>query len=616
MAHARTLTVSDFPGDFIDRSIVDVGRVSRIGVGSTEPLWEIKLRRLQRPNEITQRSAPNEYTAQIGARIFYALALASIWNGRDLQNRNGPYISEGILFNADDQRIVWRTNSNPVIVCTERVPDAIPCVEVPLSGHPIAEFAHVRCSEIIRFYFCELPSLSQFLFDFSDGTRINEKLFVQRHTKVEDDLVTIKPTSTISNDKHANFVGGLLGHQPSARSLAHIAHSARAANVAGEPVRPTALLPLEGVTKWDVLGVPRYAEIRTKSASFTHVPTLMISNIRTCFSEIDYPDVTIIRDAETKKPPTERVRDIPSLGGIIRENVKITSEEPPGARVTFEEETFLSSISARPNIVRPRPKVIHRKGKNDPRDAIHVAEATQIIQEVSALGGSGGPSNIGMIDAPPSGPSPDHVFEDESAEPEDRSSLPSLFSNSGIALPRVEHTPWIDVPDAFQPFLRAGNLLVAEHAIAKNVTFCGKAISMEDDTIPLLRLPDEWGDEMYCDASPTGFRRILSMAIAIDDFQLLLLNIERRESEIGRLGPCAFFVRGQFSPFAISNAIHSRLVSKSGWPDRSTHAGDFWSRRLKHPRNSSRSTHKAAQKIEEAVTICAYRAKQPHLRFA
>lgn len=606
-------TLSDLPPDSQERVVVNIGPVSRSGPGSTEPIWTIGLRNRDENSQPLSESTYQEIPAAAG--VLHSLPIGSTWKAQKAKDPFGPWPSQKIKIDASGQRLIWREEYDPIFVRPTPTRNAIPCIEVPLAGHPHGFTAVVRCSEIIRFFFGRPPVLVRHIFDFSDGVNVNEHLFVSGRTKISADQVVIRPAKRLTSDVYATFIGALLGHGPSARSLAEIASSARHAHQNGKPVLPHASIPIEGVVQWEVLATMRPIYELDGSEVICCRQALMISNIQTSWDMPLWPnDVIVDSDSRVSKPPGNQNPQTISSAETIRDDVQITSTELPGAHASIASEVLQDLFGSRPNMQTPKGTVRHQPTSSDERESIRLAGTAEQLSQVSALDGSGGASNIGSMSAGAESIAADHeVGEDDELEPKDRSLLPSIFKDTGLTLPEVLVTAWPDVPPEFRPFISAGHELKGRLKHLRSVDFLGQAASDAGTSPRLLHLPAEWGKIVECSESITGRRRALAMRLKFDYAVFLLLNIERRASEMGRLGPCSFISLEGLTPAFTANVLKWRLDMNEGWPNRSTHNGDFYSRRLKHPAATKTAIKKTVNKLEEAVDILGRKIGRPGL---
>ena len=241
--------------------------------------------------------------------------------------------------------------------------NAVPCIEVPLVGSGAGATAIVRCSEILRFFFGGLPVLIQNVFDFSDGVKTNDQLFVRERTKISAEKVVLQPTKRLRSDAHAAVIASFLGHLPSAKSLGRTAVSAREASQGGGPIHPITLIPIDGLAEWTVLAVERPVYDLDYLENETVQRSLMIAHIRTCLDDTTWPEVEIISDSTSQRPPAgKRAKSIPT-GEVVTENVQITSSELPGSLASMETESVDMMFDARPNM--PVPKRAKKTARID-----------------------------------------------------------------------------------------------------------------------------------------------------------------------------------------------------------------------------------------------------------
>lgn len=603
------ISLSSLPLDAQERFVVSVGPVSRIGPGSTEPRWQVGFKTRGAASDLP--SGQSYVAIPVAAGVLYNVPIGSMWRGNTSQNLYGPWPAQKIKIDASNQRIVWRQGHNPVSIQETPTRGALPCIDIPLVGHPLYKSAIVRCSEIVRFFFGGLPVLVRHIFDFSNGVKVNDHLFVSNQTRISADQVVIRPTRKLSNDAQAALVAGFLGHEPSARSLGCIASSARKAHQNNEPVFPQALIPIDGIAEWNVLGVEHPVYELDETGIVDRRLALMVANIQTSWDEVRWPEVSVLSDTKGPKPPTDRNTRIISSAETVRDDHTITSTELAGSHASVDSEAFEMMFGARPNMRQPKPTIRHQQAQLEDRESIRVAGTAEQLNEVSALGGGSGSPHIGSIAPGSSLVAADHEYEGEEPEPIDRSSLPSIFEDVGLVLPTKAETDWTQVPNEFFPFVHAGAQLKDHLPNLSSVDFVGQPASEAMETLNLLQLPPEWGRKVVCKDSPTQLRRALVMRLVFENAGILILSLERRASEVGRMGPCSFISSETLPPAFIANALKWRLDSSAGWPSRSTHDGNFHSRRLKHAQATRSEIPKTVNKIIETVSVLSYRTGHP-----
>lgn len=581
--------------------VTRVSSVNGVSTRDTEPLWQAVFQEqsMPEPGELDYRA--QIIRCNVPASNLHYMLLASLWSEQSLSIPSGRGRLQKVKINAESQSLLWRKDSSANYQFFEqRQKDAVPYVYIA-SHDSSLDGVVVRCSEIIRFYFGPSGHLLKYMFDFANGVEHNDALFDASRTHwINEDTFLISPADKIRDDKEANFIAAQISYAPSRYSLAKIASSARDLQIAGQPVWPEATVPIDGISTWNVIGVIRNIEIVAFGGSRKKVNVLGIASIVQCNAQPKWPNIQILRPSTSKRPPTVTDADrIPTPGGV-KESAIIVSDQVSSGSIRVDMRPMQDISSARPQLIQQSPTVITSYEGNRNDAVITVAAVQEPVHELSAIEGAGGDDRVGAISTVPDGKEPTrkgNSANQNEIDPLERSNLPTLFRPFEHELLQRVTTSIDQLPDAFKPIVRAGQIIADRKKIGEEQWFVDLWTNAEHTSVELLDLPESWGANVHCPDSPTGCRRTLSMFIRFADIEACVLDIEpRRPGEIAAY--CILTTRpNSITTNLISSIVHWRLFSKSneietgggtkhgkskGWPDRESHSGNFWSHSFRH----------------------------------
>lgn len=581
------------PADGERRRIVSVGPVRREGQLPQEPHWKVSWERLTTDSHSDADQEPEEqrnFEAHwLGAGLLKDLAIASLWEGDTLTKPNDPKRARSLHISTKGQRL-WQRLANDSRKTPRFSPyrpevDAPPYLYLPIGQNYYADYALIRCSEIIRFYFAQVSKISSYLFDF-DSDCNNPALYSAKMSGWNPNgQYAIAPTSLLTNNDAA-VLAILLATPASRKALVMAARSARQAMLKNRPVWPVTYVPVEGDIIWRIIGQDTPWTIINADTG-EQEQAIGISQIVTCYAPIPIKNVQVIRSTsriEADDVPPSQIH-IPG-GNRLAAAASLRSDEPASISADQFVDIRNSLADSRPAAAKIKARITYRKERGD-STRIAPSGATQETSTLTTLEGTGGSLSTGSYRSSAAVPTVADINDASDQQEEDRENLPSLFSDYPDVSPTIDMTPIAQAPSSFQ------NLIEGERHLADNLpreassTFIGLPPGTTfADAIPLLQLPKEWGQYVECARSPTGMRRAIALQIATDTWQCLFFDIERRY-ETEPIGiHCMFFPFSRPLPMPVLGKIFRSRLAGDGWPMRETHNGNFLTEKMQHTRKA------------------------------
>ncbi|UTW59039.1 hypothetical protein KFE96_01660 [Kordiimonas sp. SCSIO 12603] len=314
----------------VDDNIWQVTQLGRLVYRPEEVAWEVHIHKVAKRSRKRVVRDNNYYKIiYIGSGLIFDVPIGSLWkNGKRIDV--GKYIQKlTVSIDSWDQRILSledKGNGQLSFVGYEVESYSHPYLCIGFGSKNKAVI--IKCSELLRFYFCCFSSIAQNLFGFDDNG-INEDLFIPELTGWKaDDPEDLSPKpgfvispKTILDDASAFELGAILSTKTSLQSLIKLTQSVRALVRSPYDICPIVRLPFSGRSNWLIRG--KKAAIRIKNPSgqaansneITETDAYIVSQLLSCSSEAAAKTLYINRSRKKVRKidnPTVSVGSIPT----------------------------------------------------------------------------------------------------------------------------------------------------------------------------------------------------------------------------------------------------------------------------------------------------------------
>ncbi len=320
--------------------------------GPSEPVWDCTFTPI-RQGRLDEGSSIN---FGIGASIICCAAIGSVWKNQFNIGFVGQVWSRNLFCEMSSQVVLYRKKqadaSTPRFSNVGK-PGDTPYILIPILGEPDADHALVSCSEIYRYYFGYLPSVSRHFFSF-DANGNNTKLFNSNNTGwVDNGVYQIDPRPAMTDMDQERFAPYHVS-STARRAIGKAAASARAQFNRKEKVRPIVEVPVSLMNEWVVVASAQEVLINVSGHEEIE-KVLAVPRILDCLNASPVREVVSLRARRTRRtysdppPPADSDYKPPNIPNPTAKIPPVISDEKPGTRKLdepdIEEETFYNRVS-------------------------------------------------------------------------------------------------------------------------------------------------------------------------------------------------------------------------------------------------------------------------------
>lgn len=565
--NVKSLSAFDFallPTDDLEYLVVDVYDVKIDN--SSQPVWTVRLRCID-----VHPTAPKYIDLKVHSEFLSYFALGNIFQNRKFNRTVFQPQKYNLSVSLEKQSIEFRAREAPLRMSTNRnSPADIPYAKVLLLDNEQAQFAFVRCYELIRFYFGSRHSILRNLFNFTDkGANPNLYDFSRTRQVGENEVSIYSRNDLLEAD--VPFLANYIFDPREPMAIAKPAISVRAQHQSSEfnTIQPLALAPLWFPSIWQVDGqLLEYEDGENQSQV-----GMMISRIDVCSANPIY-DVLDSNPAPNKLSSNASKRWVRKTTLSLKRTPITTA--PHGNDTEEVHQLSSSSFNTQPGYGEIEYTRQLHGGSPYETGSYEIASDVALDTVSTSRTGGNGNERTGKFSALYQNSGTANY--EELTEP-DRSHLPRLFSEfpAERLLPKVYTS--VEAPP------RIINLKHSAAYINENTEFHATISGDEREQLPAnlysaVEIPREWMRRDRSGVPHMGIGSILICSLNEDNFYFfeLVKNYSKSHSLHGLYFPDI----PQLSSKHLSKIFHQKLQAKKGWPKREDFSDDFYSYSMRH----------------------------------
>jgi len=527
--------------------------------GPSEPVWDCTFTPIIR-GRLDESSSLN---FGIGASIICCAAIGSVWRNQFNIGFVGQVWSRNLFCEMSSQVVLYRkmhVEASTPSFSEEGEPGDTPYILIPILGEPDTNHALVSCSEIYRYYFGYLPSVSRHFFSF-DTNGNNNKLFNAKNTGwVDNGVYQIDPRPAMTDMDQERFAAYHVS-STARKAMGKAAASARAQFNRKEKVKPIVEVPVALMNEWVV--VASVQEVSIKLSGHKKIEkVLAVPRILDCLNSSPVREVVSLRARRIRRtysdPPPSSETDYrpPSIPNPTSKIPPVISDEKPGTRKLddpgIEEEVFFNRASWK-NIDFKKIGVERALLRTRADEVDHTD-----IDYVSSQNEGGGADNIAPLGDHK--PRPRKKKRDPNA-PEVRDLSEGIFDHAPEHSISSRTVSKHDLPDSLKYCFESVSLYLEENKGRQAWFLGGSSKIFYPDQVSVYLLPPEWGAEACYRKSPDKVRRALVCEIPTNEGNVYIFDMERKAGEKIAMHAMLFAGRS-LSRRQIGTILYKRLMGK------------------------------------------------------